>query len=301
MSFDRPSRVTSERHATALRLEELAEVQPRHVRGKLAPGQRFPSGERAGRGRAQSLDFDGISPYVPGDDVRWIEWRATARSGRAQVKRFAAQSHRARMIVIDLRPDLYFGTRDRLMAKTAALVGARLGWESLALQEPVGLAVPGFEPIHPRRGKRHLLRLLNHLLQCYDVASATQPTTSIAEVIEEACALVHRGDELTLVSDFGEQDPAFDEVSRTLADIRVLRAFAVEDPFTRTPIRPGRYPVHVPGGGDRRVLHIGRREGAEAPATAERMRHEMKRSLRDLGWEVVDALSMLPRQKVLSP
>ena len=126
MWSDNRTSVDAERAATRLSLEDLIAMQPRHVRGPLAPGQRMPGGERLGRGRAQSLEFDGLSPYVIGDDVRWIDWRATARTGRTQMKRFAAESHRARLIVLDLSPALFFGTRTRLMAKTAALLAARL-------------------------------------------------------------------------------------------------------------------------------------------------------------------------------
>ena len=120
--------------ATTLTLEELLQVRPHHVRGPFVRGERVPVGERPGRGRAPGLDFDGISPYIHGDDVRWIDWRATARSAEVQVRRFAAQSHRARMIVLDLHAELYFATRRRLMAKTAVLVAARLAWEITGTQ-----------------------------------------------------------------------------------------------------------------------------------------------------------------------
>ena len=109
MWFDRrPGRTAPERspleQAVALDLADLIAVEPRHARAPKGTGGRLGSGERIGRGWAQTLDFDGISPYQSGDDVRWIHWLATARSGQVQMRRFAAESHRARMIVVDLHP-----------------------------------------------------------------------------------------------------------------------------------------------------------------------------------------------------
>ncbi len=295
MLSDRPAKASPRAEATGLTLEDLFAVQPRHLRGKLDPGQRFPGGERAGRGRAQSLEFDGISPYQPGDDVRWIDWRATARSGRPQVKRFAAQSHRARMIVVDLRPDLYFGTHTRLMANTSVLLASWLGCEALNLQEPVGLVVPGFEIVEPRRGKPHLLRVLNELLTCHEAGRHLQSGPGLADAVADAGGLLHRGDEITVISDFAETDSAFSDISRTLAGIRTLRAYIVEDPVMRGPIPAGRYPVVVPGENRRTMLSISRRRGAAAAEIAGQVRAEIVRTLRDLGWQVADALSILPR------
>jgi len=161
--------------ADSLTLEELAAVRPAWLRGEPPPGRRGPDGERAGRGRARSLDFDGIGPYAPGDDVRRIDWRATARSGRVQVRQFAARSRRVRMVVLDLHAGLWFGARTRLMAKTAALTAARLAWESCALNERVGILLPGAEAMGVRRGRRHVLRLLDRLRREYAIRRNAPP------------------------------------------------------------------------------------------------------------------------------
>lgn len=108
--------------------------------------------------RAQSLDFDGISPYLTGDDPRLIDWRATARTGQPQMRRFAAQSRAAWMLVIDGHRDLGFGSHHHTIAKTAALVAGRLAWQALILGKAVGLTVlgPPTLDLRPRRGRRHL-------------------------------------------------------------------------------------------------------------------------------------------------
>ena len=101
----------------SLTLRELVAAQGRRLRGTLAPGERFPTGMRPSRRRAQGVDLDSIGPYVVGDDLRFMDWRATARTGRAQMKRFVAESHLARMLVVDFRPSMGFATTERPMAK----------------------------------------------------------------------------------------------------------------------------------------------------------------------------------------
>ncbi|MEM7188599.1 MAG: DUF58 domain-containing protein [Pseudomonadota bacterium] len=294
MWSDRTATAAAEHAATQLSLEDLIAMQPRHLRGPLAPGQRIPGGERLGRGRAQSLEFDGLSPYTIGDDVRWIDWRASARTGRTQVKRFAAESHRARLIVLDLSPALFFGTQTRLMAKTAALLAARLAWESVLLQEPVTLSAPGLTAERPRRGRRHVLGLMDRLSRAY--AEDQMPAETLSETLNTTASLIGRGDEICLIGEFAELGDDFAAVSRALSEVRTLRALVLEDPMLRAELPGSHYPARHPETRARQVLHIGTPDGAAMPETAAKARTERRRTLQDLGWQVTDALDLLPRE-----
>lgn len=280
--------------ATTLTLEELLQVRPHHVRGPFPRGERAPVGERPGRGRAPGLDFDGISPYVHGDDVRWIDWRATARSTEVQVRRFAAQSHRARMIVLDLHAEFYFATRRQLMAKTAVLVAARLAWESLALNEPVGLVLPDGpdDAMRPRRGRGQLLRLLASLHDCYRNQEGMPPSGRLAGDVTRAADQVRHGDEVCVVSDFaGPLEPLL-AATRSRAAGRSFHALVVDDYLGRSEVPAGRYPARR--GPLRQVFAIDRQAAAAAAETADRHRSMRRRQLVDGGWQVIDALDWLP-------
>ena len=274
----------AERAATELQLGELIAIQPRKIRGGLAPGQRIPSGVRPGKGRAQSLDFDGISPYAPGDDVRWIEWKSSLRTGVTQMRRFAAESHRAPMIVLDLRPDLYFGARDRLMAKSACLIAAWLGWESLALQEPVGLIIPGKDEIAPRRGRRHLLGLLDAITAAYQTPVSGG---NASDVLDAASLALGRGDEICLISDLPVHPAALAEQARCLSRLRRMRIYLVEDRALTGPVVPGRYPSRGPDG-VRRTPVVGSNSVSDDDA-------DRRRELIEAGWDLVEAMDILPR------
>lgn len=274
----------AERAATELHLAELIAIQPRNLRGGVQPGQRMPGGVRPGKGRAQSLDFDGISPYAPGDDVRAIEWRSSLRTGVAQMRRFAAESHRARMIVLDLRPDLYFGASDRLMAKSAGLIAAWLGWESLALQEPVGLIIPGGDSIAPRRGRRHLLGLLDRIAEAYRAPVAGR---SVTAALEAASQTLRRGDEICLITDLPVDAGPLAAPARGLSRLRRMRLYLVEDRALTAGPAPGRYPSRGPDG-VRRAPVVGGGP-VDQPAA------DQRRALTDAGWEIAPAMDILPR------
>lgn len=267
---------------TRLTLEELISVQPRHIRGRLSAGQRGPEGERPGRGRASTLDFDGLSPYVPGDDTRAIDWRASMRCGDTTVRRFAAASHRAHMLVVDLRPDLFFGTARCLMAKTACLSAGWLAWNAHLLHEPVGMVI-GSVTIAPRRGRRHVLRLLDVLV---DAFSSGGDEIHVSQACETAAMTVANRDEICLITDLPMDTEPLAQVGRALFRTRVLRLMLVEDPLVAQRPPEGRYPVGRPSG-QRNVIRVARSTGAENLAEAR---------LQDAGWRVVRALDLLPRQ-----
>ena len=265
-----------------LTLEDLIAIQPRHIRGRLHAGHRGPEGERPGRGRANTLDFDGLGPYVPGDDIRAIDWRASSRSGQTTVRRFAAASHRAHMLVVDLRPELFFGTSGAVMSKTACLAAAWMAWKAQLLHEPVGLMVGG-EIISPRRGRRHVLRLLDHLAAAYSVA---ENNLSPPVDCETAAALIGYQDELCLISDMPVDSGPLVAAGRALSRNRVLRFLLVEDPIQYLPAVPGRYPVRGEDG-IRQVFRIGSAASVEAP---------VEHLLKDAGWIVEHVRDLLPRR-----
>ena len=274
-----------------LTLRDLIAAQPRVLRGPLAPGERLPTGMRPSRRRAQGADFDSIGPYAPGDDVRWMDWRATARTGRAQMKRFVAESHVARMLIVDMRPPMFFGARHGPMAKTAALAAARFAWESLGLSEPVGLiVVPTAEVIQPRRGKEHVLYLLQHLEACYQALAARRdsaPGESLARAVELAAAQLRRGDAICAISDFGEPQGQLANASAGLSETHKLSAVIIEDAIMTEPIPAGRYPMRMANGEGRDTAAVAHQAAREQARIAADMRQALRLQLGRCGWETL--------------
>ncbi len=271
---------TKDADLSRLTLEELVAVQPKHLRGKLERGIRGPEGERPGRGRAQSLDFEGLGAYEHGDDIRSIDWRASLRSGETTVRRFAAASHRTRMIALDLKPSLFFASDERLMAKTACLTAAWVAWTAHMVNEPVGLSTIG-NLIEPRRGRRRVLRLLDVISSAFEQAREVFPDPVDFEAI---AGVTGREDEICLVGETPIDPDALIQVGRTLSSVRTLRFFVVEDPLAAQPPRPGRYPVWD-ASGERQVITIRQTEPDLTDTIGQ---------LNSAGWRVEYARHLLP-------
>lgn len=286
-----PKRTGSE--PTTLTLAELMATAPHHVRGRLLPGERFPTGMRPGRRRATGMDLDSISPYVPGDEVRWMDWRATARTGRAQMKRFVAESHLARVLVVDFRPHLFFGTETRPMAKTGALLAAQLAWEAHLLQEPIGLVmVPDQVRIRPRRGRSHILFLFKQLQDSYHKALAREGDVvgmgAMIAAIDLASAMLGSGDEICVFSDFGDESTDLSAKVRALNAIRRFRAIVVEDAILYGAILSGRYPYLAVNESQRSVATVPKSETAQRQNTAGELRRDLRRRLIRDGWRITE-------------
>ncbi len=285
----------------SLTLRELVAAQGRRRRGTLAPGERFPTGMRPSRRRAQGVDLDSSGPYVVGDDLRFMDWRSTARTGRAQMKRFVAESHLARMLVVDFRPPMGFATTEHPMAKTAALIAARLAWEAFNLHEPIGLLVlPEDDPIEPRRGRGQVIRILGRLVDSYaamsaksysgdNVASEQEPDEDVLEVaVDRAAAVLRRGDEITILSDFGGPLGRLATVARKLAGHRVLRAVVIEDAIYDQPVPVGRYPIRISHDAARSTAVVTRAGAARHSDAVEEIRGDLRRVLDQAGVQVVE-------------
>lgn len=229
--------------------------------GKLATGNRPPTGARIGKRQAPGSEHDSTSAYVSGDDIRRINWRATARRGQLQSKRFLPDARLAQVIVTDLDPVLFFGTSGRLMAKTGALAAARLAWNADEIDEPVGLiCAPCGTIVPPRRGPSQLKQIMEALVQAYARPHRSADSdVSLAEAVILASSFLRKDDRLFVISDFGQIKST---LSDAIADCReTVRTCAVhvDDPMIDRVVPPGIYPLksashgqcsaHIPGYG----------------------------------------------------
>ena len=274
-----------------LELGELLAMSRRLRPPVLTPGTRPPVGQRSGRRRAQGLDLDGLTPYVAGDDVRSIDWRATARTGQVQVRRYLSDAHIALLIVIDLDELMFFGTSQRLLAKTAALAAARLAWQALRLQEPVGLAILPEGPVmRPRRGRAWVLRLLETLLTAY---RREYPPSQCHIQLDAALSSLAIGDGLVWISEpLGAGAPADDKLAG-LANRFEASAVWVEDSVLDRHIPAGRYPFLSPQG-DRNAGAMSRQQAKTWPEHIKAMRGARRNALLDAGWQIVHAANLVP-------
>lgn len=117
--------------------------------------------------KGRGMEFDEVREYQPGDEVRTIDWNVTARMGRPYVKRFVEERELTVMLLVDMSASGSFGTINRTKNELAAELGAVLAFSAIRNKDKVGLIlftdrVEKFIP--PRKGIRHVLRVIRELL-----------------------------------------------------------------------------------------------------------------------------------------
>jgi uncharacterized protein (DUF58 family) len=141
------------------------------------------SGRRASRLRGRGLEFEEIRAYLPGDDVRAIDWKVTARTGAPHVRVTREERDRPALIVVDQRQAMFFGSRLNMKSVTAAETAALAAWRILAAGDRVGglvLSDTGLDAVPARRSRAAVLRLLELVAARNAALSAGAPVVADA-------------------------------------------------------------------------------------------------------------------------
>lgn len=151
--------------------------------------------------RGRGMEYAESREYVAGDDVRHIDWRLTARSGRTHTKLFQAERERLSLIVADTSPALYFGTRVRFKSVQAARAAAVAVWAAVRDGDRVAILRGSREeaPVPPASGARGALRVLDALVRWY--AQAPADDTGLAAALDKASRLLRPGSRLIVLAD----------------------------------------------------------------------------------------------------
>lgn len=117
--------------------------------------------------KGRGIEFDEVRPYVPGDDVRTIDWNVTARAGRPYVKRYVEERQLTLMLMADVSASQDFGSAGRSKREATAELCALLAFSATDNDDKVGLTLfhGGVEQYIPaRKGQRHSLRVVREVL-----------------------------------------------------------------------------------------------------------------------------------------
>ncbi len=248
--------------------EVLRQVRRIELRTRGAVDSRF-SGEYQSVFKGQGLEFVEVREYLPGDDVRTIDWNVSARTGVPHVKRYVEERELTVLLVVDLSASMRFGTVDRFKSELVAEVAAVLAMSATRNNDRVGLLLfaDGIERfLPPRKGRRHALRLVRELL-------AFEPAgrgSAASEALEYAMRVLRSRSVVFLFSDFrfGGGWAAFERALRTATRRHDVVAVRLGD--HREAVLPdmGLLRVSDPETGDVMLLDTGRRDVREAYARA---------------------------------
>ena len=199
--------------------------------------------------RGRGIDFEEVRAYQPGDDIRTIDWRVTARTGNAHTKLFREERERPVLVVVDQRNSMFFGSRCCFKSVLAAHLGSLIAWSALGGGDRIGGLVfgeSGHQEIRPRRNRSTVLALLSQI-ENYNRMLPVQPATEsqdFADVLSNLRRIARPGSSIFLMSDFrGAWADRAREQLFELAKHTEITAIACSDPMEGEMPRAGTYAV----------------------------------------------------------
>lgn len=180
--------------------------------------------------KGRGIEFDEVRPYQVGDEIRSIDWNVTARMGEPYVKRYVEERELTMMLVVDASASEDFGSTQRFKRELAAELAAVLSFAATNNNDKVGLLiftdrVELFIP--PRKGRKHVLRLIRELL-------AFQPQgkgTDIKLALDTVNRILKRRSIIFLVSDFLMEPESYRRAMTTTNRRHDLVAVHLHDPL----------------------------------------------------------------------
>jgi uncharacterized protein (DUF58 family) len=211
--------------------------------------------------RGRGIDFEEVRSYQPGDDIRTIDWRVTARSGSAHTKLFREERERPVLVVVDQRSNMFFGSSHCFKSVLASQLASLLAWSALHGGDRVGGLVfneLGHQEIRPRRSRKTVLALLSQITT-YNGALPLNDSAGedrFTQMLSNLRRIARPGSSLFLVSDFrGASEEHAREHLFELAKHTELTAVACADPLESELPRAGLYAVT--DGTERSELYTG--------------------------------------------
>jgi uncharacterized protein (DUF58 family) len=237
--------------------------------------------------KGRGVEFDESRPYQPGDDLRTIDWRVTARTGKPHTKVFREERNRPVFVWLDLRRPMLFATRGAYKGVRAAEAAALVAWSAIANGDRLGGLVfseTEHHELRPALGARAALRLLQTI--CIDSfwrppTTATETETDAERALLRLTRVARPGSLIFLFSDFRRLGADSDRHLRQLASHCDLLLVHVYDAVEAELPPPGRY----------RIVSAGRSFSIETGSAAMRRRYEDRFAQRRAG---LANLSRLP-------
>jgi uncharacterized protein (DUF58 family) len=199
--------------------------------------------------RGRGIDFEEVRSYQPGDDIRTIDWRVTARTGSAHTKIFREERERPVLVVVDQRNSMFFGSSHCFKSVIAAQLASLLAWSALDNGERVGGLVfndSQHREIRPRRSRKNVLALISQLEAYNRLLPQPEPPSrhNFADMLANLRRIARPGSSLFLISDFrGADEEHAQEHLYQLAQHTEITALACSDPLETQLPRAGRYAV----------------------------------------------------------
>lgn len=225
------------RSAELLRYQQLAKLID--LTPKRTPQARL-AGSYLTRHKGRGMEFDEARHYQPGDDIRAIDWRVTARTGKTHTKVYREERERPVFIFCDFLPSMHFGTQLLTKSVQAAHVSALLSWSAADRGDKVGALIfsqQKHKECKPVSRKRAVLNLCHAMIDVHqsnvsdDVYDEAQSKAIFADSCARARRLARPGSLVYIVSDFQHLSSMALQHLGQMSRHCEVRAIVVNDPM----------------------------------------------------------------------
>lgn len=201
--------------------------------------------------KGRGVEFDESRPYQEGDDLRTIDWRVTARTGKPHTKVFREERNRPVIFWLDLSDSMMFATRGAYKAVVAAEAAALIAWSAVANGDQLGGLVfgdAGHDELRPRLGRRAALRLMQ-LIAANPAwgkdRSGADSGGAALHALRRLNRVARPGSLAFLYSDFLGMDDELARQIKELASHCDVQIMHIVDPIDAELPPPGEYRIHI--------------------------------------------------------
>lgn len=255
--MEQPESSNQPHDATRVTLAELVRLRGsvRSVKRPAGRQVRAPaSGGNQSRALGRGLDFAEVREYNPGDDVRTIDWKVTARSGKPHTKIYNEERERPFLIAVDLRSTMFFATRVAFKSVVASRLSAMIAWAAASNRDRVGGLVfsdGGLKEIKPAAGSKGVTKLLNEIVTLHQIAreavmndlNTAQGNSRLDDAFQHLRRSAHTGSSVCLLTDFSGFDHTIGGALTQLLKHNHVAACRIHDPLEATLPSPARYTI----------------------------------------------------------
>jgi uncharacterized protein (DUF58 family) len=198
------------------------------------------AGRHASRLRGRGLAFEELRHYVQGDDVRTIDWKATARLRSPQVRVYNEERERPVLLVVDQRSTMFFGSRRTMKSVAAAEIAALSTWRTLDSKDRIGGIVFGDNELinlRPKGSQTQALRLLHEIVRLNQQLAHQKPESNpggLNHALEAAVRQAHHDYLVVLISDLHGADERTQQLTSRIAAHNDMLVVGIYDPLGAT-------------------------------------------------------------------
>jgi uncharacterized protein (DUF58 family) len=221
------------KQSTLIKLHRAAENLPlksRGIRARL-------SGNYMSAFKGRGMEFDESRPYQAGDDIRCIDWRVTARTGKAHTKLFREERERPVFLWVDYRRSMFFGTQNYFKSVLAAKTAALLSWSTVQHGDRLGGLIFSealHQELRPQRGKAgalHFIKKLSEHPAWDDYQHSQANDDAVAQALHRLRRVAHPGSLIFLISDFRHLDSGAESSLAQLSRHNDVVMLFINDPM----------------------------------------------------------------------